>query len=109
MIGVAVILEPPPRDWECPRCTVTDRTAHDVTNRFHFCRGMAGLEVPLVPKNSGARLVAVEREDYVGGELVQTDGNGRPVTMVRVERPDGSNDTVVYAPTALARIQGFGG
>lgn len=107
MIGVVVLLEPPPRDWECPRCDVTDRTAHNVPNRFHICRGLAGLQAPLVPKGSGARLVAVEREDYIGGEMVQTDGHGRPIMSVRVERPDGSNDAVVYAPTA--RGVGSGG
>lgn len=106
MIAVTVILEPPPRDWECSHCDVTARTAHDVANRYHMCRGLAGLQAPLTPKGSGARLVAVEREDYVHGEMVQTDGYGRPIMALRVERPDGSNDTVVYSPTARGHGQG---
>lgn len=46
-----------------------------------------------------AQVVAVEREDYVAGELVQTDANGRPVMAVNVNRDDG-NDVVIYAPAA---------
>lgn len=109
MIGVVVLLEPPPQDWECPRCDVTDRTPASVPNRWHMCRGLVGLQAPLVRAGSGARLVAVEREDYVGGEMVQTDGYGRPIMMVKTERPDGSYDAVVYAPTARGSAKGFGG
>jgi hypothetical protein len=45
---------------------------------------------------------AVLREDYVGGEDVRYDGEGRPVMAVTVTRDDG-RDCVVYAPTAHAR------
>lgn len=100
---IDVILQLPPRDWECSRCTVTDRTGHNVMNRFHSCVGLAGLTAPLVPAGSGAQLVAVEREDYIGREDVLYDGNGRPIMSVLVKRPDGSNDTVIYAPTAHGR------
>jgi hypothetical protein len=44
-----------------------------------------------------------EREDYVGREQVQTDANGRPVMSITTERPDGSNDAVVLAPTVRVR------
>jgi len=36
----------------------------------------------------------------VGKEDVPTDGNGRPVMAIRTERPDGSNDVMMFAPTA---------
>jgi hypothetical protein len=45
-----------------------------------------------------ARVRAVLREDYVGGEDVQYDGEGRPVMSVVTERDDGQ-DCTVFAPT----------
>lgn len=102
---IDVILKFPPRDWNCPNCTVTDQTAHSVVNRYHDCAGLAGLTAPLVPAGSGSRVIAMEREDYVGTEDVLYDGNGRPIMSVTVNRPDGSNDAVVYVPTA----RGYGG
>lgn len=98
---MAVLLDPPPTRWICSNgCGVVDVTPAGVPNRFHNCRAMAGLLAPLVPEGSGARVLAVEREDYVGKEDVRTDDNGRPVMAVRTERPDGSNDVIMFAPTA---------
>ncbi|MGR6922559.1 hypothetical protein ACU635_50610 [[Actinomadura] parvosata] len=62
---------------------------------------MAGLMVPLTPEGVRCDVRAVEREDYVGRELVQLDGNGRPIMAVITEREDGQ-DCTVYAPTAVA-------
>lgn len=93
------ILQPPEQRWECPNCTVTDRT-RGMPNRIHCCSGMAGLLAPLVPAGSGARVRAVERQDYVGTEHVTLDGNGRPVMALVTDRPDGSNDVHVFAPAA---------
>ena len=56
----------------------------------------------MVPAGMKAKVIAVEREDYVGKENVQTDGNGRPVMAVRTIRDEGE-DVVVFAPTASAR------
>lgn len=100
--GVLLDRAPQPRTWHCPNCTAAART---VTAKvpWHNCSGLKGLFSPLIddaaPKT---RVVAVDREDYVAGELVQTDGEGRPVMALNVERSDGSNDRVVYAPTATA-------
>lgn len=44
---------------------------------------------------------AVEREDWIGRELVQTDGEGRPIMAVVTTRDEGT-DCAVYAPTAQA-------
>ena len=101
-----LLLRPPPQDWECPNCPVTDRTVGR-TNRFHTCAGLGGITAPMVPAGSGARVRAVEREDYVGRELVPLDGNGRPIMAVVTERPDGSNDVMVNVPTA--RVAGGAG
>jgi hypothetical protein len=61
---------------------------------------MKGLSVPLVPEGADVKVFATERGDYIGQEDVRLDGEGRPVMNVSIERADGSNDLVVYAPTA---------
>lgn len=68
--------------------------------RFHACPGQAGMTVPMVPAGVRAKVTRQEREDYIGGEFVQLDRNGRPVMSIAVERDDGVVDTVVFAPTA---------
>lgn len=45
---------------------------------------------------------AVVREDYVGGEDVRYDGEGRPVMAVVTDRDEGQ-DCAVYAPAAHVR------
>jgi hypothetical protein len=98
---VAVLLNPPDTRWVCANgCGVIDVTPARVPNRFHVCKALAGVLAPLVPIGSGARVVVVDREDFVGKEDVPVDGNGRPVMAVRTERPDGSNDVMMFAPTA---------
>lgn len=86
--------------WRCPNCPVTDRTVGQ-PNRFHACAALGGLSAPLVLEGTDCKVVAVEREDYIGQEDVPLV-NGRPVMGVHVVRADGSNDCVVYAPTARA-------
>lgn len=90
------------RRWECPNCSVTDVT-HEAQphTRFHACRGLRGLTAPMVPAGTRCKVEAVEREDYVGHELVQTDADGRPVMAVVTTRDDGT-DVAVYAPCATA-------
>lgn len=87
--------------WVCPNCPASARTVGQ-PNRFHDCPALAGLTAPLVLRGVDCRVIAVEREDFVGREEVRRDGNGRPVMAVRTEYADGHNDTVVYAPTAKA-------
>lgn len=87
--------------WGCPNCTATAVT-RGADNRFHPCPGLAGLLAPMVLDGVRARVRAVVREDYVGGEDVRHDGDGRPVMSVVVERNEGQ-DCVVYAPTAHVR------
>lgn len=85
--------------WTCPNCPVQEWTVGK-PNRFHSCTGLGGITAPLVLEGADCRVRAVEREDYVGNELVQYDVHGRPIMAVVTERPDGSNDTTVLAPTA---------
>jgi hypothetical protein len=55
--------------------------------------------VPLVREGTAAKLVPVERGDWVGREDVQVTDERRPVMAVQTHRDDGM-DTTVYAPTA---------
>ncbi len=96
---MGVVLQAEQR-WVCPNCPVSARTVGQ-PNRFHSCAGLGGLSAPMVLEGVDCTVVAVEREDYISGEDVRW-ANGRPVSAVRVERADGSNDCVVYAPTAKA-------
>ena len=98
----------PVRYWQCPSCGLQDSTVEARPHtRMHACRAL-GLTVPmaLVPagRHNGelarndVRHVVVEREDYIGADLVDS-----PVMAVRTERPDGSNDLTVYPATATNR------
>jgi hypothetical protein len=89
--------------WECPNCPAADVT-HETRphTRFHACPGLAGLTAPMVPAGVRAKVEAVGRDDYVGGELVTRDGEGRPVMAVRTTRENGT-DLAVFAPCATAR------
>lgn len=92
------------RRWECPNCTVTalTRVARPATP-YHPCRGLRGLSAPMVPAGTDCKVTANEREDYVNGDVVQTDGDGRPVMNVTTERADGSNDLTIFAPAATLK------
>ncbi len=87
--------------WTCPNCPATAVTTGQA-NRFHTCRGLRGLQAPMVLEGTRCKVIAVEREDYTAGEDVQTDSEGRPVMSVITVRDDGQ-DCVVYAPTAYVR------
>jgi hypothetical protein len=88
--------------WECPNCPATDVTyEQEPHSRFHTCRGLRGLTAPMVPAGTRCKVEAVEREDWVGGELVTRDGEGRPVMATQTTRDDGT-DRAVFAPCATA-------
>lgn len=100
----AVLLDREPRQWGCPHCPVTAVTSWDTPNRYHFCSGLAGITAPMILAGSDAVTRVVLREDYVGQEIVQYDHYGRPVSAVVTDRPDGSNDVTVLAPTAAVKV-----
>ena len=93
------------RRWECPNCDQTALT-HETSphSRFHACRGLFGLTAPMVPAGTRCKIVAHEREDYIGTEMVQYAGNARPIMNVITTRDDGQ-DCTVYAPCATASIR----
>jgi hypothetical protein len=98
-VTVIPILKPEQR-WECPNCMLKEVT-HEAQphTRFHACRGLKGLTAPMVPEGTRCEVKAVEREDYVGKEIVTVDGDNRPVMAVETVRDDG-NDVAVFAPCA---------
>jgi hypothetical protein len=99
------VLTVPERRWECPNCAATDVTRQAGPHvRYHACRGLRGLSAPMVPAGTRAKVVAHERDDYIAGDLVQTDAEGRPVAAIVTTRDDGQ-DVTVLAPCATARSQ----
>ena len=90
--------------WNCPNCHVTDVTVGQ-SNRLHNCAGLGGLIAPLILDGVRCHVRAVQWEDYTGRDDVRRDGNGRPVSAVVTERPDGSNDVMVFPSTVHMRIE----
>lgn len=101
---MTALLQPTQR-WTCPNCGLEDVT-HEVRphTRFHTCRGLRGLTAPMVPAGTSCKVIAVDREDYVGTERVQTDADGRPVMAVVTVRDD-NQDVAVFAPIATGRAR----
>ena len=88
--------------WYCPNCKKEDVTTESRPHtRFHACAKL-GLTAPMVRVGTKTKVVAVEREDYIGPDKVQLF-NGRPVMAVVTTRDDGE-DRAVFAPTATARV-----
>jgi hypothetical protein len=86
--------------WECLSCDLTDVTrVAGPHSRMHACAGLRGLTVPMVPAGTRGQNVTREREDYIGDEDVQYDGEGRPIMAVQTIRETGE-DCTVFAPTA---------
>lgn len=85
------------RHLVCPNCTV-EMSTPATKPVLHRCKGHAGLLAPMVPAGIKADVRTVEREDYIGGDLVQVH-EGRPIMAVVTEREDGQ-DVTVFAPTA---------
>lgn len=102
----AVLLDPV-KHWQCPSCDLqhVTREARPHTP-MHPCKKMSGLLAPFVEvtglelNKSKVRLVRVDRDDYVGKEIVRTDKEGRPARAVVTERADGSTDCHAFAGTA---------
>jgi hypothetical protein len=92
----------PEHRWSCPNCVEQAVThEHRPHTPFHSCRGLRGLSAPFVPDGTACKVEAREREDWVGKELVQVDGEGRPVMSIVTTRDEGQ-DCAVLAPCATA-------
>ena len=93
-------------DWYCPECGQTDQTNQPGMHvRYHTCPRLRYLSTPMLRKGVAGRVHVREREDYVGNEQVQTDGDGRPVMSIVTEYENGRTDAIVFAPVATARME----
>lgn len=107
----AVLLTPPEKRWACPACTTTAVTRESRPHtEMHQCAGLGGLTAPMVEVHGtelpryAARHVLLDREDYVGPDIVRMH-EGRAVMALVTEHDDGHTDCTVYAPTAVAAGQ----
>lgn len=71
---------------------------------MHECAGKAGFRLPMLAEGERGDIRLIEREDYVGREDVQVDGNGRPIMRAEVEHADGHTDVYAYAPTVNVKV-----
>lgn len=90
--------------WVCADECGSHATTYDDALPHHACNARGGLMVPLIVEGSKVKMTAVEREDYVGSELVQTNDEGRPVMATVTTRDDGE-DCTIYAPTASVQTE----
>jgi hypothetical protein len=98
----ATILTPPVKNWRCPNCGREKQTQRAGPHTpLHQCPRLRGAWAPFVEAHVNARLELVERGDYVNGDLVQVDGEGRPVMSVVTHRDNGQ-DCTIFAPCATA-------
>ena len=100
---MGAILEPEHR-WECPACDLQEIT-HEAKphTRMHQCAGALGMTVPMIPAGTRAKLELVERQDYVGRDLVDTAEDGKVYMSAVVTRDEGT-DVAVYPGTATAQL-----
>lgn len=102
------VLKAPTIHWVCEYCPFEDITNEPRPHqRFHRCPGLKGITAPMIEKDAKWHVRTVEREDYVGSEIVQTDSDGRPIMALITERPDGQ-DVAVLAPTAVGHMRDMG-
>lgn len=95
-------------NWTCPECHRDHVTVlAEPHTPLHQCPRLRGVWAPFVPAGVKAHLVLNDREDYVGKEMVHTDGHGRPVMSVTTLRDEGQ-DCTVYAPCAVADLRSEG-
>lgn len=97
------LLQLPEFHWICPNCDETDVTYEQRPHsRYHTCRGLRGLSAPFIADGTKAKVEAVDREDYVGTDIPQRDGEGN-VVMAIVTTRDNGQDCDVLAPTATGK------
>ena len=100
------VLLPPVREWYCPNCGTTAQTNEARPHtQYHHCPKLRYVAIPLTSMPSvgtAAKIELRQPEDYIGAQLVQFDGERRPIQSVVTTRDNG-NDVAVYPPTATAR------
>lgn len=85
----------------CPAYSITERA--DVHQQMHVCQALHGLMAPLIEEGQRVKVEAVEREDFIAGEVVTKDENGRPIMAVHTTREEGE-DRLIFAPAATMEV-----
>lgn len=87
------LLKVPFEDWYCPNCGISERIAKlpPTSSRFHICPGLHNLTAPLIRASVYAKVEAVEREDYLNGEIQATGDDGKPYMSIVTTRDDGED------------------
>ena len=94
------------KHWVCPNCVATHVTHEQRPHTpFHRCKGLRGITAPYIPEGTRASVQTREREDYINGETVTTNIDGRPIMSVVTFRDDGQ-DCAVMAPCATVTGEG---
>ena len=90
------------QDWFCPECGAEERTQPLPPNssRMHTCPRLHMLTAPMIRAGSDCKLVATEREDYLGDEVQQKGDDGKPYMNVETQHADGHTDLAVFSPVA---------
>jgi hypothetical protein len=104
----------PEQRWTCPRCGASEVThlpapgPGESLSRMHGCGALGGIPIPFVADGIRCEIVAVEREDYVGGARGLRYADGRPIMAVRTRRDDGEDCTVYpeVATVSMAALTG---
>lgn len=93
------------RHWECPNCTIKAITRKATAPMpMHTCRGLKGLNAPMVPEGTKCKVEAMEREDYVKKDDVHYDGEGKAIMSIVTTRDDGQ-DCAVLVPCATGTLE----
>lgn len=93
----AVLLDNNPEDWYCPNCQLTDRVPAPLpatATRFHNCPGLHDLAAPMIRGGVDAKVEAIEREDYLGGDTQAMGSDGKVYMAVETTRVDGTDRAV---------------
>lgn len=94
-------------NWECPACGAADQTPPMPPGAIHMhtCPRLHMITAPMVRAGADCKLVAVEREDYLNGEIQTAGDDGRAYMAIRTVYADGHTDLAVHAPLARAVLQ----
>lgn len=102
------LLRVPYEDWYCPNgCYNAERVPAmpPGSTRFHNCPKLHGLSAPLERVGTDCKVVAIERQDYLGAETQATGDDGVPYMAVETQHADGHTDLAVNAGLAHAELR----
>lgn len=96
-------LTPPVKEWWCPACKRELRDRDPRTRvPMHPCPALKGVTVPMTLDRRAA-VVAVERGDWVRGDTVHLDDDGKAVMAIETHHDDRPPDVTILAPCINVR------